>query len=74
MTASQTQEFMDQIGFSAGEVYQYLNSNGTSTVSKIKKDLDLKGNFAEMAIGWLARENKVSMSKKGSSVNVTLND
>lgn len=73
MTAS-TQEFMDQIGFSAGEVYQYLNSNGTSTVSKIKKDLDLKGNFAEMAIGWLARENKVSMSKKGSSVNVTLND
>ena len=31
------QELLDQIGASAGEIYNYLNSNGTTTFSKIKK-------------------------------------
>ena len=47
------QELLDQIGASAGEIYNYLNSNGTTTFSKMKKDLDLKGNFADLGLGWL---------------------
>ena len=39
---------------------------------KMKKELDLKGNFAELGLGWLAREGKVEMSKKGTSTNVRL--
>jgi len=66
------QELLDQIGTSAGEIYNYLNSNGTTTFSKMKKDLDLKGNFADLGLGWLARENKVAISKKGTSVSVSL--
>ena len=66
------QELMDQIGTSAGEIYNYLSSNGTTTFSKMKKDLDLKGNFADLGLGWLAREDKVAISKKGTSVNVSL--
>lgn len=66
------QELMDQIGTSAGEIYNYLSSNGTTTFSKIKKDLDLKGNFADLGLGWLAREDKVAISKKGTSVSVSL--
>ena len=66
------QELQEQIGQSAGQIYNYLNSNGTTTFSKMKKDLDLKGNFADLGLGWLAREDKVAISKKGTSVSVSL--
>ncbi len=66
------QELQEQIGFSAGRIYDYLNNNGESTFSKMKKELDLKGNFADLGLGWLAREDKVEISKKGTSVNVRL--
>ena len=66
------QELLDQIGTSAGAIYNYLNNNGTTTFSKMKKDLDLKSNFADLGLGWLAREDKVEISKKGASVSVRL--
>ena len=66
------QELQEQIGMSAGQIYNYLNNNGETTFSKIKKELDLNGNFADLGLGWLAREDKVEISKKGSSVNVRL--
>lgn len=66
------QELQEQIGFSAGMIYDYLNNNGESTFSKMKKELDLKGNFADLGLGWLAREDKVEISKKGTSVSVRL--
>ena len=62
----------EQIGFSAGEIYNYLHQNGTTSFAKMKKELDLKGNFADLGLGWLARENKVEISKKGTSVSVRL--
>ena len=65
-------ELMEEIGTSAGEIYNYLNANGTVTFSKMKKDLDLKGNFADLGLGWLAREDKVNISKKGTSVSISL--
>ena len=66
------QELQEEIGFSAGRIYDYLNNNGETTFSKMKKELDLKGNFADLGLGWLAREDKVSISKKGTSVSVSL--
>ena len=62
----------EKIGFAAGEIYNYLNQNGTTTFAKIKKELDLKGNFADLGLGWLARENKVEISQKGPAVKVSL--
>jgi len=66
------QELQEEIGFSAGRIYDYLNDNGETTFSKMKKELDLKGNFADLGLGWLAREDKVEISKKGTSVSVRL--
>ncbi len=63
---------MEMIGETAGQIWNYLNENGETTITKMKKDLDLKSNFAEMGIGWLAREGKVEMSKKGAATNVRL--
>lgn len=62
----------EKIGFSAGEIYEYLHTNGTTTFTKMKKDLDLKGNFADLGLGWLARENKVEIQQKGPAVKVSL--
>ena len=62
----------EQIGFSAGEIYNYLHENGTTSFAKMKKELDLKGNFADLGLGWLARENKVEISQKGPAIKVSL--
>ncbi len=68
------QETMQQsIGLSAGQIYNYLAENeGQSTFTKLKKDLDLKGNFAELGLGWLAREDKIELAKSGNSIKVKL--
>ncbi len=63
---------MEMIGETAGQIWNYLNENGETTITKMKKDLDLKSNFAELGLGWLAREGKVTMSKKGAATNVKL--
>lgn len=68
------QETMEHsIGLSAGQIYNYLSENeGQATFAKIKKDLDLKGNFAELGLGWLAREEKVELAKSGNSLKIKL--
>lgn len=68
------QETMEQsIGISAGQIYNYLAENeGQATFSKMKKDLDLKGNFAELGLGWLAREEKVELAKSGNALKIKL--
>lgn len=71
-TKTQDVQLQEMIGTSAGEIYNYLNVNGESSFAKMKKELDLKGNFADLGLGWLAREDKVEISKKGTSVNVRL--
>lgn len=68
------QETLEQsIGLSAGQIFNYLAENeGQATFTKLKKDLDLKSNFAELGLGWLAREDKIELAKKGTSISVRL--
>ena len=68
------QETLEQsIGLSAGQIYNYLSENeGQATFTKLKKDLDLKGNFAELGLGWLAREEKIELAKSGNSLKIRL--
>ncbi len=49
----------EQIGINAGKIWQFLDKNGESSISEIKKSLLLKSSEVRMALGWLARENKV---------------
>lgn len=63
----------ESIGLSAGQIYNYLSENeGQSTFSKLKKELDLKGNFADLGLGWLAREDKIELAKSGNSLKIKL--
>ena len=71
-SSKRTLSLEEQIGFSAGEIYNYLHTKGTTSFAKMKKELDLKGNFADLGLGWLARENKVDIQQKGPAVKVSL--
>ncbi len=57
------------IGEAAGCIYRLLE-NGESNMSKLKNHLKENGfdsQVAFMAIGWLAREDKLCMEKNGNS-------
>lgn len=71
-TSNQEEQMMETIGQSAGQIWEYLHANGEVSLSKMRKDLDLAGNFAEMGLGWLAREDKIEMFRNGSHTKVKL--
>ena len=62
----------EQIIESAGQIYNYLNAKGEVSINKMKKDLSLTENFAEMGLGWLSREDKLEYTQKAKSVTVKL--
>lgn len=63
---------LQTIGEVAGRIWDYLLHNGETSVSTLKKDLELKSDEAGLALGWLAREGKLEFQKKGTSTKVTL--
>jgi len=54
-----------QIGEAAGKVWSALEANGSMPVSALKKKAELDNETTNMALGWLAREGKVSLEKVG---------
>ena len=64
--------FHEQIIESAGQIYNYLSNKGEVSINKMKKDLSLGDNFAEMGLGWLSREDKIEYTQKAKSVTVKL--
>ena len=68
----QTKNMYEQIGESAGQIYNYLYNNGEVSITKMKKELDLSGNFTELGLGWLSRENKIDFTQKAKSITVKL--
>jgi len=61
-----------EIGDTAGKVWHLLNENGESTVAQLKKKLGGTTEQLHQAIGWLAREDKIVLNKKGTSLKVAL--
>ncbi|MEJ2542662.1 MAG: winged helix-turn-helix domain-containing protein [Calditrichaceae bacterium] len=63
---------INNIGKTAGQVYQVLEKNDTSTVAKLKTATKANDFILSAAIGWLARENKIQINQSGKSVKVSL--
>ncbi len=58
-----------EIGFLAGEIYEIAYENEIS-LTQLKKDYSDKQDLLMMAIGWLARENKVIFRNKEGELKI----
>jgi len=61
-----------KIGTNAGEIWQFLDTNGEKSISEIEKALSMKKNDVLMALGWLAREDKIFLVEDKNDALVTL--
>ena len=62
----------ETIGHVAGEVWQLLDSQGAQSVPAIKKAISVPDDVILAAIGWLAREDKLTFSKSGRTLTISL--
>jgi len=61
-----------KIGTNAGEIWQFLDTNGEKYISEIEKALSMKKNDVLMALGWLAREDKIFLVEDKNDTLITL--
>ncbi|MCL5408402.1 MAG: winged helix-turn-helix domain-containing protein [Candidatus Omnitrophica bacterium] len=61
-----------EIGFTAGDIWHYLDKHGEAYFSKIIKEIDKPRDVVFMSIGWLAREGHVILTKAGKDYKVKL--
>lgn len=61
-----------EIGVAAGKLWQYLEKNGPSSVTKASTDTELGKNEIQRAIGWLAKEDKLAIELKGRIETISL--
>ncbi|MBN2088529.1 winged helix-turn-helix domain-containing protein [candidate division KSB1 bacterium] len=59
------------VGETAGRVWHFLKENGEKSVTQLK-EVESNQLLLNLALGWLAREDKVNLEKKGNVVKVTL--
>jgi len=56
----------------AGAIWHALNTHGELSLAQLKKLVEEKGPILEWAIGWLAREGKVVVTRKKRSFSIRL--
>ncbi|MDX9858421.1 MAG: winged helix-turn-helix domain-containing protein [candidate division Zixibacteria bacterium] len=61
----------DAIGMTAGKIWQVLAKKDKATLSQIPKLVNEKDSLAYQALGWLAREGKVSYDTQGNKTFVS---
>jgi hypothetical protein len=64
----------EEIGTTAGAIWQALNANGELSLPSLKQQLEAKSPVFEWAVGWLAREGKVVITRHQKSYRVRLNE
>lgn len=62
---------VETIGNAAGLVWDALQ-NGEKELNTIKKSTKLNARDLHMALGWLAREDKLSFKEEGKSLFISL--
>ena len=68
------QDLTSRIGDAAGVTFKELEK-GDTNLTKLKNglaDLGFDANISAMAIGWLAREDKIIIAKNGKTWNIRL--
>lgn len=62
----------EDIGDAAGKVWRYLEAQGSRSVSQIQRDTRLSQSLTYLALGWLAREDKVRFAQERRALLVSL--
>jgi len=60
------------IGDAAGKIWQYLDQNGSASVTKITYETGINKNDVQRAIGWLLKEDKLSIEAVGRTETLSL--
>jgi hypothetical protein len=71
-TALQTGFSSDQIGHTAGQVWDVLTRRDGQSLAELKKSTAAPADLVVAAVGWLAREGKLEFAANGRSVTVSL--
>jgi len=61
-----------EIGQKAGEIFDFLKQNGELPLSTFERRLVGSRAVIQAAVGWLAREGKISFRRQGRSTLVKL--
>lgn len=61
-----------KIGETAGKVYLQLKQKGAATPAELIKALKCPYDELQMALGWLARENKIKFEKVKTRLKIAL--
>jgi hypothetical protein len=59
-------------GTSAGIVWEVLNKNGPSNIDNLMKVTGLRRELVYGALGWLGRENKITVERRGRALIFSL--
>ena len=63
---------IERIGCAAGDIWQLLEVEGPLSINRIINGIDAPRDVVMQALGWLARENKISIADDSRSRVVTL--
>jgi len=61
-----------EIGVAAGTIWKVLHTQGELTLSQLKKQTKAKTPLFDWAIGWLEREDKITLTQQKRSIRVRL--
>lgn len=61
-----------EIGITAGKIWKTLHAEGEMSVAALKKAVGVKNATVDWAIGWLAREDKISFRKEKNVLKIAL--
>lgn len=61
-----------EIGNAAGIIWRYLDQHGEMPLSKLKQGTKLSDQLLLMAVGWLAKEEKLNFMKEGRTLKLSL--
>jgi len=72
MATASSASCVEQIGEAAGAVWKTLADNGPMTMAKLVKAVGSPRDLVMQAVGWLAREDKVTIEEDRHSRIVSL--
>jgi len=62
----------EEIGITAGAIWHALDTEGEVSLAQLKKEVNGKTPVFDWAVGWLAREDKITITREKRSFRLSL--